>query len=488
VQQSGKYTFPKLIPAQVLGAAFGLGFLGLVTACGGGSGGASPSTGTEAPAVQLGAALPLEGDFIAIKQKSISIPESNRTGNVVVSRQGNAAEASSVSYRFVAVSASADTDFRGVDGTLNWAAGDSGDRSIGFVVESDLLIEGDEAFRIELFNATGVQELGVNDSVAVAITDSPCSATIPSSMANDTVLSAPCYQLNGAAMFGPNGQLSISPGTTIIAAAESTITLTGTSTLNSEGTPMLPVTIKGAENGAGVWNGFALQSSSALHRINHTEIRNANNAVHLHAGAFALFNNNVLRDNSGAGVVLPMTDVDTLDAQNTFINTVRGIELVGSNIDAGQTIRLPAQSTHYVLSNGLIIDGTLELIAGTDLRMSADVPVLVLSNGVISALGTADKPINISGVESRPGYWNGIQYASATSTANRFEHVTIAHGGGDPARAGNIIVDGLDTAITMQNCALNDSAGYGIVYDSSSFQVMLTGVSFTANRLGEQSM
>jgi len=77
---------------------------------------------------------------------------------------------------------------------------------------------------------------------------------------------------------------------------------------------------------------------------------------------------------------------------------------------------------------------------------------------------------------------------SSASAANRFEHVTIAHGGGDPARAGNIIVDGLDTTISMQNCALNDSAGYGIVYDSLSFQVELIDVTFQGNRVGEQSM
>jgi len=365
-----------------------------------------------------------------------------------VSRNGNASGVSSVQYRFVAGTASPDTDFRGHTGTLDWPDGDSTDRTIEFVVESDALSEGDETFKIELFDAVGNDELGINDSVTVAITDSPCSEHIPASMANNFALSAPCYQLNGAATFGPGGQLRISPGTTIIAAAGSAITLTGS----------------------------------------YTEIRNTENAVQLRAGAFGLFNNNVLQDTAGAGVILPLTQADSLQAQNTFINTAGGIEIIGSKIDAGQSVALPAQSTHYVLSGGLVIEGTLSLAPGTDLRMGADVPVLVLGNGAVSAVGTANQPINISGVEPRQGFWNGIQYVSAVSSANRFAHATIAHGGGDPARAGNIIIDGLGTTITMQNCALNDSAGYGIVYDSSSFQVELSDISFQGNLSGEQSM
>jgi len=490
VQQSGSNTFQKSNSTaqksnsiSLLRAAASLVSLSLIIACGGGGG-----SGAASQPVQLGAALPEVGDFIAITQKSVSLPESSRVGSVVVSRSGQASGASSVQYRFVAGTAGLDSDFRGLSGTLNWADGDSSDRTIEFLVESDTFPEANETFEIELFDAVGNNELGINDSVTVAITDSPCSETIPASMANSFVLSAPCYQLNGQATFGPGGQLSISPGTTIIAAVGSAITFTGSSTLNSEGTSSLPVIIKGADTGAGVWNGFDLRSTSALHRISHTEIRNAETAVHLRAGALGLFNNNVLQDIADAGVVLPLSQAETLQAQNTFINTAGGIEVTGSKVDAGQSVTLPAQSTHYVLSGGLIIEGTLTLAPGTDLRMGADVPVLVLGNGAISAMGTADQPINISGVESRQGFWNGIQYVSAVSSANRFAHTTIAHGGGDPARAGNIIIDGLGTTITMQNCALNDSAGYGIVYDSLSFQVELSDISFQGNQSGEQSM
>jgi len=485
VQQSGRQTVFKSISTQLLNVIIGLGCLSVITACGSGGGDGS---GSAPLPVQLGAALPAEGDFIAIAQKSISLSEASRIGTVAVSRNGTTSGDSSVQYRFVSGSADLDTDFRGVTGTLSWPDGDSADRTIEFLVESDALSEGEETFSIELFGAVGSNELGINDSVNVTITDSLCNATIPATMGGNTVLSAPCYRLNGATTFGPSGQLTINPGTTVIAAAGSAITLNGTASLNSEGTASLPVVIKSANNGDGVWSGLELHSTSALHRIRHTEIRAAQNAVQLRAGGFAEFNYNVLRDTSGAGLVLPIVQADSLQTQNSFINTPLGIEIIGSDIDAGQSVSLPAQSTYYVLSNGMIVNGTLSLAAGTNLRMGADVPILVLGDGAISAVGTPEKPINISGVEARAGYWNGIQYVSAVSTTNRFEHTTIAHGGGDPARAGNIIVDGLGTTITMQNSALNDSAGYGIVYDSQSFQLDISGVSFNGNLLGDQSM
>ena len=486
MQQSRDLVFQKSIPTRTLCAALSISALAMITGCGGGGGGAG-STAQSAP-VQLGAALPASGDYIAISQQTVNLPESSRAGNVVVVRRGSSSGASSVQYRFVSESAVVDEDFHGVGGTLNWADGDSSDQTIEFVVESDLRSEGEETFKVELFNAIGNNELGINDAVDVSISDSPCNASIPTSMSGNTVLSAPCYRLQSMATFGPSGQLSISPGTTIIADSGSAISLTGTSTLQSEGNASLPVIIKGAQSVPGAWNGIKLLSSSALHRISRTEIRNAENAVQLHAGAMALFNHNVLRDNSGAGVLLPMTDANTLQVQNTFINTARGIEIIGSDIEKGQLVDIPAQSTHYVLSNGLIVSGTLTIAPGTDLRMGADVPILILPDGALSAVGSAELPIHIAGLEPRQGFWNGIQYVSAARAANRFEHVTIAHGGGDPARAGNIIVDGLGTTISLQNCALNDSAGFGIVYDSQSFQVDLTDVSFAANRLGEQSL
>lgn len=470
---------------SALRVALGMSSLVLLAACGGGSGGGGAAT--SAP-VELGAALPEQGDFIAIAQRSLSLSEASRTGTVQVSRLGSAAGSSSVNYSFVAGSASAATDYRGENGVLNWADGDSSDKTISFIVSSDADDEGDENFRIEISGVDGQESLGINDSVTVTLQDSACSTAFPSTIESDTTLSGPCYRLSQNARVLSSAQLTINAGTTIIADDATSLTFNGQSTLNMAGTSALPVFVKSTSKQAGSWDGFKLNSTSALHRVQHSEISGAKNAFDLSSGGFAAFANNTMTDNTGAGVKLPISSADSLSDNNTFVSTARGIELVGNTIDANETIRLPAQSTHYVVGSGLLNNGTLELAAGTDLRMAADVQILIFATGSISAVGTADQPITIEGLQAIPGYWNGIQYISSTSDKNRFEHVTISHGGGDPARAGNIIVDGLNTRITMQHCAVTHSAGYGVVYDSRAFQVDLNDVTFDQNSLGDQSL
>ncbi len=483
MQASNRQQFRRSTPSQLLRTCLCLSTVIALSACGGGSDAGSDTT---AP-VQLGAALPAQGNYIAISQKSLSLSEAARTGSVSVARQGDALNASSVSYRFVSGTAGAD-DYRGADGVLYWSAGDTSVQQIDFRVESDIDVELTEEFHIELFDLVGDDTLGINDRATVSITDAPCTTALPASIERDTQLTAACYRLSGRATVTNTAQLAVAAGTTIIADENSTITFTGSSTLNAEGTKTNPVIFKGATNKAGFWGGLRLGSTSALHRVGFAEINNATDGINIVLGRIAHFNNNHFENNSEAAISLPMTDAASLGTENSLLNTPRGIEIRGSSIDANVSVHLPAQSVHYVLSSGFVINGTLDIAPGTDLRMAADVALLVLDEGVISAIGTADEPISITGMEPRPGYWNGIQYVSSSSENNQFKHVTLSHGGGDPARAGNIIVDGLDTRISLEHCAITHSAGYGIKYDSSAFQVDTLDVTFAENLLGSVSM
>jgi len=454
----------------------------LLSACGGGSGGAGTAP------VELGAALPEEGNYVAITQQNSSLSEAARIGSVDVARVGDGTGSTSVHYRFVSGSASAGSDYHAVDGVLNWAAGETGNRTIEFLVESDIQAENEEDFSIELFDIEGADTLGINDSVTVSITNSVCDGSIPASIGSNTLLSASCYHMTQSVSVAGSAQLEVAAGTTIIADAGTDLTVAGNANMNISGTAALPVVLKGSQTQAGFWNGVNLDSSSALHRIQHARITDAVNAVDLSTGGFANFTHNTLNNNSGAGLAVNMNMADSIGTANQYTGSVRGIELRGGNIDQNQTIALPAQDTHYTLATSIINNGNLKLHAGVDLRMSADATILVLSTGSVNAVGTAEKPIVIQGLEPRHGFWNGIQYVSSASDNNRFEYTTIAHGGGDPARPGNIIVDGLDTRISLMQCALTHSEGYGMVYDSGSFQVDLMDVEFSENRLGEQSL
>ena len=455
--------------------------LAVLSACGGGG-----STAEPVP-VALGAALPEQGNYLALIHSSISISESERVGKLSVGRFGVAQGATAVSYRLVSGTALAGEDFRAAEGRLEWADGDGLQKDISFVVESDLRDESDEQFFVEIFNVEGMDDIGINDRASVTLQNSRCDAAVKSSR-SDVQLTEPCYRLSGQAVFSSSAQVHVASGTAIIADPGASLTLKDTANLDIQGTEALPAVFKSGNEQAGSWQGINLIGNSVLHRVTYAEFAHAKNALTLAQGGFASLENNVFRDNTGAGISVPLTAAEVLGASNTFASTARGIELTGSSIAENQEVIIPAQSTHYTFANGLVNSGVLTLAPGTDIRMAADVNVLVLSSGSVNAVGTADQPISISGLEPRIGYWNGIQYVSSASDRNQFEHVTISHGGGDPARAGNIIIDGLNTRIALNQCVLTHSAGHGIVYDSSAFQVDLTDVSFEQNRLGDQSL
>ena len=466
-------------------AALSVCIVALLAACGGGGG----SSGSESAApVALGAALPEQGNYLAISQSELTLSEASRTGSVSVARHGMASGTTTVQYRLVSGTAVAGEDFRAAEGQLQWSDGDAAAQSIQFVVDSDVRGEGVEDFYVELFNVTGNESLGVNDRAVVHLQDSDCAPIVPQNMSSDTKLSAPCYQLKGTAKVGGSAQLEIGAGTNVIANEGASLLVADSASLFIQGSSELPAVVKGAEEEPGYWQGMSLLGSSVLHRVEHAEIGHAYNALSLVAGTMGTFGNTVFHDNAGAAISLPMHNAETLNNTNTFTANTRGVELTGSSIAVGETVTLPEQSTHYTFASGIVNSGKLVIEAGADVRMAADVNVLVLSTGSVNAVGTAEKPIMITGLESRPGYWNGLQYVSSASSDNQFEHVILAHGGGDPARSGNIIVDGLGTAMALRSCVISHSAGHGIVYDSSSFQVDLETVVFEHNRLGDQSL
>ena len=84
---------------------------------------------------------------------------------VDVRRTSGWSDAVSVHYETVDGTAKAGTDFVAKSGSLTWAHGDRGVKTIRFTIRADSLREGDEDFEIRLSNATGGATLPVRDSI-----------------------------------------------------------------------------------------------------------------------------------------------------------------------------------------------------------------------------------------------------------------------------------------------------------------------------------
>ena len=68
---------------------------------------------------------------------------------------------------------------------------------------------------------------------------------------------------------------------------------------------------------------------------------------------------------------------------------------------------------------------------------------------------------------------------------NQFKFVTIAYGGGDLTRDGNINIISADTRLNIENSIISNSAGYGVWLDNTAPGLTVIDSTFVDNALGD---
>lgn len=113
-----------------------------------------------------------EGDDTCIKLDSASFPafESAGLATFVVEREGDGAGAASVDYATFDGSAIAGQDYTTTAGTLSWADGEVGEKSVTVPLTDDTEAESDETISVVLTNAVG-GTLGCRDTASIVIVD-----------------------------------------------------------------------------------------------------------------------------------------------------------------------------------------------------------------------------------------------------------------------------------------------------------------------------
>jgi uncharacterized delta-60 repeat protein len=113
---------------------------------------------------------------LGLADSAASIGEAGGSVSLAVSRSGPAGAGVSVNYATSSGSATTASDFTGASGTLNWAAGDSADKTILVIITNDMKDEIDETFTVTLSNPSGGTALGSNSSTTVTIIDDDAPA------------------------------------------------------------------------------------------------------------------------------------------------------------------------------------------------------------------------------------------------------------------------------------------------------------------------
>ena len=139
----------------------------------------------------------------------------------------------------------------------------------------------------------------------------------------------------------------------------------------------------------------------------------------------------------------------------------------------------------YKITDDIDISAKLTINPGTVLKFTDDAYIYVGSNGILDAVGTAQKPIKFTGVEHTKGYWRGIGFSGSNHTENELSHVVVEYAGGH-GNCGNVDIDNSRIKISDTTFRYSDNEGFCI--DNSSNLDRFTRVKSTANNLSAGSV
>jgi hypothetical protein len=138
-----------------------------------------------------------------------------------------------------------------------------------------------------------------------------------------------------------------------------------------------------------------------------------------------------------------------------------------------------------IMESGFTVDDTASLTIQPGVVLENDANAFIY--GPLTAKGTAAQPILITGVEKKPGSWEGLELYGNQGKPVRatFDHVTIEYGGMyTNTLPGNLKVE--NAVVTMTNSIIRNSAVNGITsnggYIETQPSLYLDNVQFSGNQ------
>ena len=129
------------------------------------------SDGTPATLTLPVSAIVGQAGSLGMSTSSTSVSESAGQVQVIVRRTGGDVGAVSVHYTTAAGTATAGSDYQARSGTLNWADGDSANKTITITLNGDSVDEPNETFQVQLSAVTGGAALGSSITTITLLDD-----------------------------------------------------------------------------------------------------------------------------------------------------------------------------------------------------------------------------------------------------------------------------------------------------------------------------
>lgn len=326
-------------------------------------------------------------------------------------------------------------------------------------------------------------------------------------ISTDTTLSDTCYDVTADVTVDNNATLTIAAGTTLTFTIDTRLQINDDGTLIAVGTATDPITLTGAQQIRGFWNGIYFRDTISFNTVldyvtveygggvdffvgaqgnvvlqgfsSATPVRaNITHCILRESSPYGFYfdgeaevpdfsNNTVTANTLGAGYVSAAT-VGILDTSGSYTgNDVDAVFIDGATMDTAQTIA--AIDVDYQLMDRFIIEAALTVEAGTRLVFQLDATVEVRDTGSLTAVGTMADPIVFTGLQQTPGYWGGIYFRDSNFVENQFDYCTVEYAGSwDFAfgAMGNIVARDFGTndtvRINVTNSTIQHSSSYGI--------------------------
>lgn len=331
------------------------------------------------------------------------------------------------------------------------------------------------------------------------------------------------YYVKGRVSLDDGFELVIVAGSQFIMAADSGFLVSGNaSALVVSGVAVAPVLFTGETPTRGAWDGLRFDlSNNTRNTLAYAIIEYAGDttgdaaaaAVKLTAdsrGVQVKFDHVTVRQSEGWGVSFGASAVVPTFTSNTLTQNALGPAYVdslsahwldstttftGNDVDrifvraqwVGE-VTWKALGVPYEINGNIAAQGMWTLDPGVVLEMKPRTAINIGGTGPgLHAVGTAARPIVITGTEKTRGSWDALHFDNNNS-ANVLDYCTVEYGGGGQRLgwAGMIHTSSDSRGVTLDisNSTVQHSAQYGIWFNSAH-RGTVTGVTYADNALGD---
>ncbi|MDX9727468.1 MAG: DUF5018 domain-containing protein [Bacteroidales bacterium] len=336
-------------------------------------------------------------------------------------------------------------------------------------------------------------------SVTYSVTASLGIETLSGSMTANRTLTdrvpgdATDYIIDGTFHVSGNALLTVNPGVVIrFTGVDGWIVVDENAGLKMVGTAANPIVLTGPvnNNNKGAWGGIEYNSSRADNQMEYVSVINAGSGDYdaavdveydarlsiknslisgsggdgLHVmGDLAAFSNNVITGCEKAPVVFENLDpVSSLDEVSQLTGNGNSWVEISYGFRDIQTVDLSLKklTVPYLFKSGIYFERKITIAPGTSILFDNGAFLEVESTGTLIANGTSELPISFSHVDGTEGAWQGIFLYS--SLANSMQHCIVEHGGSYYYYPCNLVI-GEDSRLTIHNCNIRNSSGYGVI-------------------------